>query len=457
VVNLFENSVFIPIIPTLFFILKFMKVEKKMLPKSVVELIIEESAENVAKFRAQVLKSAAKNADIKWFRKWATIPEDVIVRQFGEDVILQMTVEKAIEGVYRDTLKKENLMPVSQAEIQEVISQDPLKVKIAVEVFPQVTVKDTYKKVKLTKKKLSVSADEVKAALEDIETRFTHFHETSDPKVKAKMGDKLTIDTDGYENGEILESTSMRDYPLVLGSNLLVPGFEEDMVWMKVWDQKEIDVAFPKDYHNADFAGKKTKFKVTAKKLEVAHKPEFTEEFIEWLRGVKTDLAGFKKMIKAELLETKQANDGMEREMELISELLKHTTLDLGDKIIEQQTDQVFEEIKQNITKDGVKVEDYLASLWLSTAEYKKQHVEPTAIKRLQWELILNELMKTEKIEVSDEDMKVEVEKIMKNYGSQDVLKRLEELYVPGSKYFEELRRRVAYRRLIDSFFTTAK
>ena len=274
-------------------------------------------------------------------------------------------------------------MPVSQAEIQEVMSQDPLKVRIQVEVFPSVEVKKEYKKVKLTRKKLTVSADEVKAALEDIETRFTHFHDT-DAKHTAHMADRVTIDTDGYEKGEILESTSMRDYPLVLGSNMLVPGFEEDMVGMKVGDEKEIDVTFPKDYHNAEFAGKKTQFKVTVKKIEHAHKPEFTPEFIEQLRGQKLDLAGFKKLIKSELLDTKEANDGMEREMQLIEELLKHTTLDLGDKLIEQQTDQVFEEIKQNITKDGVKVEDYLASLGLSTAEYKKQHVEATAIKRLQ-------------------------------------------------------------------------
>jgi trigger factor len=419
-------------------ILKIMKVEKKMLPKSIVELIIEESAANVAKFRKTVIASASKNADIKGFRKGATIPEDVIVRQFGEEVILQMTIEKAIEGVYRDTLKKEKLMPVSQAEIQEVMSQDPLKVRIQVEVFPTVEVKDDYKKVKLIRKKLVVSAAEVKAALEDIETRFTHFHDTDEGHA-AHMADRVTIDTDGYEKGEMLESTSMRDYPLVLGSNMLVPGFEEDMVGMKVGETKEIDVTFPKDYHNADFAGKKTQFKVTVKKIEHAHKPEFTEEF------------------KAELLDTKEANDGMEREMELIQELLKHTTLDLGQKLIDQQTDQVFEEIKQNITKDGVKVEDYLASLGLSTAEYKKQHVEATAIKRLQGELILNELITKEKIEVSDTDMKKEVEKVMKNYQAEDVLKRLEELYVPGSKYFEELRRRVALRRLIDSFFSDAK
>ena len=433
-----------------------MKVEKKMLPKSIVELTIEESAANVAKFRKDVIASASKNADIKGFRKGVAIPEDVIVRQFGEEVILQMTIEKAIEGVYRDTLKKEKLMPVSQAEIQEVISQDPLIVRIQVEVFPTVEVKKEYKTVQLIRNKLTVSAGEVQAALEDIETRFTHFHDT-DMTHEAHMGDRATIDTDGYENGDMLESTSMRDYPLVLGSNMLVPGFEEDMVGMKVGDEKEIDVTFPKDYHNAEFAGKKTKFKVTIKKIEHAHKPEFTEEFIEQLRGQKLDLAGFKKLIKSKLLDTKEANDGMEREMQLIEELLKHTTLDLGEKLIAQQTDQVFEEIKQNITKDGVKVEDYLASLGLSTAEYKTQHVQATAIKRLQGELILGELLTQEKIEVSDSDMKKEVEKVMKNYQAADVLKRLEELYIPGSKYFEELRRRVALRRLIDGFFSDAK
>jgi len=428
-----------------------------MLPKSIVELTIEESAENVAKFRKKVIASASKNADIKGFRKGATIPEDVIVRQFGEEVILQMTIEQAIEGIYRDTLRKEKLMPVSQAEIQDVMSQDPLKVKINVEVFPTVEIKDAYKKVKLKKSKLSVTAKEVTAALDDIQTRFTHFHEVTDAKQEAVMGDKLTIDTDGYENGELLEATSMRDYPLVLGSNMLVPGFEEDMVGMKVGDEKEIDVTFPKDYHNAEFAGKKTKFKVTVKKFEHAHKPEFTEEFIEQLRGKKLDLKGFKDLIKAELLEVKESNDGMEREMKLIEELLKHTTLDIGDKLLAQQVEQVFGEIKENITKDGVKVADYLASLGLSEAEYKEKHVKETALKRLQGELILNELMNKEKIEVSDDEMKVEVEKVMSKYESADVLKRLEELYVPGSKYFEELRRRMAYRKLIDTFFQADK
>lgn len=140
--------------------------------------------------------------------------------------------------------------------------------------------------------------------------------------------------------------------------------------------------------------------------------------------------------------------------MKLIEELLKHTTLDLGDKLVSQQTQQVFNEVKENIAKDGIKVADYLASLGLSEEEYKEKHIKDTAVRRLQGELILNELIKHENIEVSDDEMKTEVEKIVSKYESQDVLKRLQELYVPGNKYYEELKRRVAFRRLIDSFFT---
>ena len=431
-----------------------MKVEKKILPKSIVELKIEQSKEAVAKFRSVVLNDLRKNADIKGFRKWAKIPDDVIMREFWEERVLQMTIEKAIDALYRETLKKEKLMPVSQAEIVEVSSEDPLIVRIHVEVFPTIDIKAEYKKVKLKKEKVTVAESEVQAALDDIQTRFTHFHESSDTNNAAKMGDKVTIDTDGYDSkGNIMEATSMRDYPLALGSNMLVPWFEEDMVGMKVGEERELDVNFPKDYHNAEFAGKKTKFKVTAKKIELAHKPEFTPEFIEQLRGKKLSLPEFKDLIKKELLDTKESNNQMQRELSLIDELLKHTTLDIGDSMLAGQIEQVYKEIGENVSKDGVKMADYLASLGLSEEEYKKQHVAATALKRLQGELILNTLFDKEKIEVSESEMNSEIEKVMERFDSEDVLSKLKDLYVPGSKYYEELKRRLGLRKLIDSFF----
>lgn len=296
-----------------------------------------------------------------------------------------MTIEYAIDTLYREALRKEKLMPVAQGEIQEIVSQSPLQIRMHIEVLPEVTIGAGYKKIKLKKQKLSVSATEIQAALDDIQTRFTHFHDVEDKKKKAAMGDKLTIDTDGHDSkGNLMESTSMRDYPLVLGSNMLVPGFEEGLVGMTLGEEKELDITFPKDYHNADFAGKKTKFKVTIKKFEHAHKPEFTAEFIKQLRGKDLDLKGFKELIKEELLETKTMNAQMDQEMQLIDELLKVTRIDVGDKILAQQMEKVYAEIKENITKDGIKIEHYLESLKLTEEEYKEKNVQPTALKRLQ-------------------------------------------------------------------------
>ncbi len=153
---------------------------------------------------------------------------------------------------------------------------------------------------------------------------------------------------------------------------------------MTLGEEKELDITFPKDYHNADFAGKKTKFKVTVKKFEHAHKPEFTTEFIKQLRGKDLDLKGFKELIKEELLETKTMNAQMDQEMQLIDELLKVTKIDVGDKILAQQMEKVYAEIKENITKDGIKIEHYLESLKLTEEEYKEKNVQPTALKRLQ-------------------------------------------------------------------------
>lgn len=269
------------------------------------------------------------------------------------------------------------------------------------------------------------------------------------------MGDKVTIDTQGYEKEVLLDATSMNDYPIILGSNVLVPGFEEGVVGAKTGDHLELDISFPKDYHNSEFAGKKTLFKVDVKKIESAVKPEFSEEFIEQLRGQKLDMAGFKDLLKSEIMDTKTSNLQIEQEEELMKELLKITKIDLGEKLIDNQMQRSYDDIKAQVTQDGVKMADYLESLKMTEEQYKETNVRPVAIKRLQSELIMHELAKKEKIEVSDTELQAEIEKIMKNFNSPDALEKIKELYVPGTKYYEELRQRLSYRKLIDSFFKT--
>jgi len=432
-----------------------MKIERKDLPNSIVELIIEVPTNDVAKYRKKAIKYLQENADIKWFRK-GHIPEKVIVEHYGEDYISQLTIDFAIDKIYREALKAEKLLPVAQWEIKEVISQNPLKLRMQVEVFPKIEISDEYKNIKLKKTPVEVSDKEVKAALNDIENKFTTFKEAN-KNAKVAKNDKVTINTQGYDKDwKELANTKMVEYPLVMGKGILVPGFEEKMIWAKAWDKLNLDIKFPEDYHNKDFAGKDTKFDVEIVKIEKAVKPEFTPEFIEQLRGKKLNLDEFKDLIKQELLDVKESNARMEEEIKLIDELEKITKLEIWEKLLEEQTKRVFEEIKQNMAQDWIKMKDYLESLKMSEEEYIEKQVKPVARKRLIWELILNKLVELEpkKAEVSDEQMQKEIEQIKSKFQNEEVLKRLDKLYEKGSKYYNELKTRIAFRNIIDSFYT---
>lgn len=430
-----------------------MKIESKKLPGSIVELTLEDEASHVASHRKHVIEYLRKNADIKGFRKWADIPEAIIVQKYGEEKIAAMIVEDAIDHMFREALRQEKLVPIAEAEITEVISQNPIIVKMTVEVFPEIEIKPEYKKIKLTKTKVEVKDSEVEQALSEIQTRFTKF-EACKEWDKCNMWDKIHIDTEGFDKSwAFLENTNMRNYPLVLGSNMLVPGFEEKIVGAGEWDELDLDIVFPSDYHNASFASKETKFKVKVNKIEKSVKPEFTPEFIKQLRGKEMDLAGFKELIKAELLDVKDSNARLQDETKLIEELMKISSLDIGAKMIENQVNKVFEEIKEDIAGSGAKPADYIASLGMDETTYKEKNVLPTAMKRLQGELLLYKLNELEKTEVTTEELNTEIQKVFERFESPDVKERLKELYKEGTKYYEELKTRMIYKKIVDSFF----
>lgn len=429
-----------------------MKSEIKKLENSIIEIIIEEDASFVAKYRKDAIKDLTKNADIKGFRKGATIPESIIVQNYGEEMINAMAIERAIDVLYRKALRENNILPTGQAAIKEVVSQSPLKVVVEVEVYPEVEIaKKDYEKISIKKTATRVTQKEVDASIEDIQKRLTNFVE-AEAGYKAQMGDKVTVDTDGYEGDTLLDQTSMRAYPLVLGSNTLVPGFEEGLVDLKEGDEKDLDITFPKDYHNADFAGKKTVFKAKVIKIEKADKPEITPEFTKAIRGKELDLEGFKALIKEEITDTKKQNARIQDEEKLLEELMKISKVEPGASMLKGSMDKVFAEIKQNIEASGANPSDYIKSLNMTEEQYKETHVKPVAEKRLKGELILHTIKDMENIEVSNKDIEKEVKVIMSKYESEQVKERLSELYVEGSKYYEELRTRLAYTKLIDSF-----
>ena len=145
----------------------------------------------------------------------------------------------------------------------------------------------------------------------------------------------------------------------------------------------------------------------------------------------------------------------MEEESELIEALVKITKMEIGDKMLEEQIKKVFEEIKQNMAQDNVKMADYLESLKMDEDTYKETNVKPVALKRLQGELILNKLSELEpkKAAISDKEMEKEIAKIKSWFDNPEVLERLEKLYTPDNNYYQELKTRLGFRNLIESFF----
>ncbi len=429
-----------------------MKTSRKNLEKSIVELIVEANVEEVSKYRKKALKKISEEKEIKGFRKWSNIPENVIVSQFWEWAVNETIVELAVDEMYRKALLEYKLMPLAQWEIKEIVSQDPLKIKIHVEILPEVKIDEKkLQKIKLKKAEIIVSDEEVNSSIKEIEDRFTKFEENQD---KAKKWDKVEIDTDGYDlENNLLESTSMRSYPLVIGSGILIKGFEDELVWYWAWDEKEFDIVFPKDYHNKDFASKKVKFKVKILSVQSAVKPEINEEFIEKIRWKRLNFDWFKELIKKEIYETKESNQNIDDENKLIDKLIEISEIDLWDKLIFEKQESIFKDIKENMWNQWIKMKDYLGSLKMDEEKYKKNHIREDAIKKVKWELILLELTKILKIKVSDDDVLERVNKIKENYLSQEVLKRLDDMYKPGTKNFENLRINILIQKVIDSFF----
>ncbi len=430
-----------------------MRTSIKKVPNSIVELTIEETKDNIIKHRKKVLDNIRKKSDIKWFRKWANIPENILISNYWEERIYSMIIDEALNDMYPKALKEHKIFPIAQWELKEIVSQDPMIVVMSIEVFPEIDVKDDYKKIKLKKTQISVNDEEVEQALKQIQDRFTTYQK-ADADYQAQNWDKVFVNTTWYDlEGNLLENTTMENYPLVLWSKILVSWFEESMISKKSWDSFEIDVEFPSDYHNVSFAWKKTRFSITINEIEKSVKPEFTSEFIKELRWKDLDLNWFKELIKKELLDTKQSNARLQDENALMDELFKISTVDFWKSMLNEQLVRVFEEIKENILQSWAKVADYISSLWLTEEEYKEKYVKPIAERRLKSELILHKLQEIEKVIPSEDEIKKEIEEIFERFSSSEVKERLTQLYVPWNKYYEELVNRIGYKKLIDTFF----
>ena len=428
--------------------------EKKA--KNIIELTIKLSSQELEKFRKKAIKEISKNADIKWFRKWAEIPEPVIIKKYGEEKLKQLIIDIALGEEFQKALLKEKVVPVSQAQLKEIKSYDPLEVVLTFETFPEVKIDEKkLEKIKIKIEKTKVTKKDVDLAIEDIEKRFTTFEEVKEWIIE--NWDKLTLNTQWYDkkDWEAIPETKVEAFPLVIWSKQFIPWFEDKLVGKKFGEKVSFEITFPEDYHAPEFKSKKVWFEVDMIKLEKPKKPEWTPEFIKWLRWKDVDLKWFKEILKEEIKTKKEANSMIVWEEKLLDELIKITDLEIWEWLLKTEIQRQYEEQDKQMKEKGFSIKDYLSHLKLDEDKFKEEQIKPLALKKINSELIFAELhkLKADSIEVTDKEIEEEITKIKSQFQKPEVLDRINAMYKKWEKAYVELSNRLKAKKLVESFF----
>ena len=389
-----------------------MSVQVEKLEKNMAKLTVEVSAED---FKAAIKKAFNKNKNrfaIPGFRK-GKAPRKMIEQMYGKGVFLEDAANALIPEHYSKALAECDLEIVSQPKIDvtQVEPGKPFIFTAEVATKPEVTLGD-YQGLEVPKSETEGTDEEVEAELKKEQEKNSRTITVEDRA--AENGDTATIDFEGFVDGEAFEGGKGTDYPLTLGSNTFIPGFEEQLVGAKVGDDVDVKVTFPEEYQAKELAGKPAMFKVTIKEIKVKEYPKVDDEFAQEVSEFDT-LAEYKADIKKGLVAKKKEAAAAEKESKVIEEIVKNSEMDIPEKMIEAQAQQMVEEFAQNIAMQGISFDQYMQFTG-STVEQLLEQVKPQAKARIESSLVLEEVVKAEKIEATDEEFEKELEDMATRY-----------------------------------------
>jgi trigger factor len=382
----------------------------KSLPKSQVELTITVPEDKMSEYRKKACDDISKEVKVKGFRP-GHVPPEVLESHIDKKYITAHAQEIAIQKTYATIVIKEKIQVVSAPKVK-IEKDEPLTFTATVAILPEVEIKD-HKSIKIPKEDIKVSKKDIEEVLTDIKRHSTTYKKADRP---AKKGDRVEVDFEGFDEKEKpVENTKSKNHPVIIGENSLIPGFEDELIGMKKDEKKEFKITFPKDYGKKDFQNKKMKFKVELKSVEEAIIPEINEDFIEKIIGKKQSVEDFEKEIEKNIHAKKEEEAEQNRENKYIEALLKKTKIEVPEQLIDEEAEYILKDVKNDIEAKGLQFDKFLEQAKTKEDDLKKKY-RPEAEKRIKIRLALQYLIKEEKIDVNDEDIKMEMEKLKAYY-----------------------------------------
>lgn len=390
--------------------------------KSTVKITMTFNAEEWAKANEQAYRENRHKYGVNGFRK-GKAPKHVLEMYYGKGLFYEDALNILYAAHYPEVLQKEqaNISPVGDPALSvEDLTDEKVVLVAQTPVKPDVQI-ETYTGIKIPKYEYTVTDDDVAAEIDGMRERVAEKVEVTDRP--AQMKDIVNIDFVGKCEGVEFEGGSAEKYDLTLGSRQFIPGFEEQVVGMKVGETKDINVTFPDDYQAENLKSKPAVFTVTLHKITGSVLPALDEEFAKKMGS--DSLEAYRAKVRERLEKNAESRSRNETENSILTEIAKGATAEIPDAMIDRQEDVSMQRLEYNLMYQGIKMEDYLAYIGTTRAEYKK-NFEEDARKTVLHQLIIEKIVKEEKITASEEEISQKVAEQAKSVGKEPEVYRKE-------------------------------
>lgn len=408
-----------------------------------VTLTIEVEAAEVNKAVEQACKRLANRVSIPGFRK-GKAPRMIVERHVGKDAVLQEAFDIVAPKALSKAFDEQKIDPVTRpsVDIETLEEGKDLVFKATVTPRPEVKLGDY--------KGLNVPKNEVNITDEDVEKQLKTFQDRQGKLVDApegaevKDGDFTTLDFKGFVDGEAFDGGEGKDYPLQIGSNSFIPGFEDQLVGAKIGEERDVNVKFPEEYHAKELAGKDATFKCTIRSSKTKELPAIDDELAKKVSKFET-LDELKADIRKNLEENAERTAENDQKSAAIEMATNNITVDIPAVMIDNRVTAMIQEMAMRLEQQGMKLEQYLQYAGTDIAKLREQYRE-TAEKNVKTDLMLEEVAKAENIKVEAKDLDKEVAAMAAAYGAtpQQVQKIIKEQGRIGDLAASVLRKKTA-------------
>ena len=391
------------------------KVEKTE-NKNEVKLSFTVEAEKFEDAMKKVYTKTAKYFNIPGFRK-GKAPMQLVERQYGSEIFYEDAFNELAPEVYDAAIKENNVEAVSRPniDITQMEKGKELIFTATVQTKPEVKL-GKYKGIEIKKIEYNVSDEDINHELGHMQERNSRLVSIDDRPVE--NGDTTVIDFEGFVDGVPFEGGKAEGHELEIGSNTFIPGFEEQIIGMKIDEEKDINVKFPDEYFSKDLAGKDAVFKIKLHEIKKKELPELDDEFAKDVSEFDT-IDELKKSIK-EKIETENKNkEKYETEEEAIKAVCDNTELDIPSGMIEMEIDNMVKDIENRLSYQGLKLEQYLQMIGKTEAEMRKEF-EEQANKSVKSRLVLEAVVKAEDLKAEDKEITEKLKEMAKQYNKDE-------------------------------------